>query len=596
MEKFSSKNGVSVYAYKGDAMTLLAFDLEKNLTEDLAGFSIKVKTGSKEYYLYNKLKFNSKIKLPKEPKYERERYTTEFSPIQKFRWIHVPSSEHYVGNPQFGEYTYEITPRYIKDKMLQPPDKNLMVDVTIDVSPFTDGDIAVGFTRSFISSQAFAYHFGNNLNLKPKGAGLVFDLKQQAGTANRYNKKEKKFTEMPFTYEEIHEYLGWQARDMITGFLNEALADKTVRLDVFAYDLNEPTVVDAFLKLAKQGRIRIILDDYPGHRKDGCAEMVFEKEFKKIAKNKNDIFRGNFSSQAHSKVFIMRKNNKTANAVKVLTGSTNFTLNGLCVNANHTIVFNNKDAAQLYADMFDMSFGDEKMDSFKKSPEAKKDFNFKPNGLPDMTIRFSPHPAAIVKEFFGKITKKINDATSDVLFAVMKDDSNSSILDALQKQVKADNIFTAGITDVRKGMQLYKPNKRTGIRISGLEIATKLPKPFNNIIKVPGLGHNIHHKFVVVDFKGTNPVVYCGSSNLAYTPEQNNGDNLIEIRDKDVVLAFAIEAIRLIDHYSWLNRMLEGEKEKDELFLYDNTQKTSWYKKYFNPKDLRCLERELLMR
>ena len=158
------------------------------------------------------------------------------------------------------------------------------------------------------------------------------------------------------------------------------------------------------------------------------------------------------------------------------------------------------------------------------------------------------------------------------------------------------NIFTAGITDVRKGMQLYKPNKRTGIRISGLEIATKLPKPFNNIIKVPGLGHNIHHKFVVVDFKGTNPVVYCGSSNLAYTPEQNNGDNLIEIRDKDVVLAFAIEAIRLIDHYSWLNRMLEGEKEKDELFLYDNTQKTSWYKKYFNPKDLRCLERELLMR
>jgi len=46
------------------------------------------------------------------------------------------------------------------------------------------------------------------------------------------------------------------------------------------------------------------------------------------------------------------------------------------------------------------------------------------------------------------------------------------------------------------------PGIRTGIRLSGLAIANKLPKTFSDIIKVPGLGHSIHHKFVVVDFKG----------------------------------------------------------------------------------------------
>ena len=183
-----------------------------------------------------------------------------------------------------------------------------------------------------------------------------------------------------------------------------------------------------------------------------------------------------------------------------------------------------------------------------------------------------------------------------MLFAVMLDESNSDILAALHQQVKAEDVFTAGITDVRNGMQLYKPGRKTGIRISGLSIATKLPKPFNDIIKVPGLGHNIHHKFVVVDFKGDNPVVYCGSSNLAYNPEQKNGDNLLEIRDKDVVTAFAIEAIRLVDHFGWLNKLVQEDASEDEMTLYDDSEDTKWYKKYYNPKDLKFLERTLLMK
>jgi hypothetical protein len=594
MEKFTKNKGVSIYAYKGDAMTLLAFDLDKKLLDNFIGFTIKVKANGRQFFINNKMQFDKTIKYHKTPKKDEIR-SSEFSPIQKFRWIHVPSTVHYIEHPYFGNYTYEVTPRYISTKKLLPLDDTKTVSVTIDVSPFNDGDVMVGFTRSFISSQAFSYHFGNKLNLRPNKLDLTYNIKNKAGTFERYNPLTNVKEQITFSYEDIHRYLGWQARNRIMEILEEVENNKALRLDVFAYDLNEPTIVTKLLNLAKEGRVRIILDNYPAHSDVDCFETKFEKAFHKVAKNKNDLMRGHFSSQAHSKVFIQKENKKNGKAVKVLTGSTNFATNGLYINANHVLIFNRPEIAQTYADVFDASFG-ERMSTFKKSALAIKEFKFNNSKLTGMSIRFSPHPKAYVDDFFKKIVQTISNASSDVLFAIMKDDSKSDILDAIMNQVQSSNIFTAGITDVREGMQLYKPGSKKGIRISGLSIAKNLPPPFSDIINVPGLGHCIHHKFIVVDFKGDDPIVYCGSSNLAYDPEQKNGDNLIEIRDKEIVTAFAVEAIRLIDHFHWLNKLIkEGDPEK-EMNLYNNSEKKKWYEKYYNPKDLKYEERTLLVK
>ena len=39
---------------------------------------------------------------------------------------------------------------------------------------------------------------------------------------------------------------------------------------------------------------------------------------------------------------------------------------------------------------------------------------------------------------------------------------------------------------------------------------------------IKGFGHQVHHKFLVCGFNGSNPVVYCGSSNLAVGGEKSN--------------------------------------------------------------------------
>lgn len=532
MEKYYSENGTSVLAHKGDGMTLLAFDLEEDRKENLAGFTIKITVKDRpSYFIYNRMKLKDTIELPNEPEKESQRYSSEYAPIQKFRWIHVPSTVHYWNTPFFGDYTYEVYPRYFDGNKLKPLDDNLKVAVTIDVSPFTNEKCEVNFTRSFISSQAFAHHFGNQINLRPKVRTLNFDIKQTAGSTTKHDEHQREY-EKKITYEEIHKYLGWQARKKIIDTLDHVLENKNLCLDVFAYDLNEPFIVNSLLKLASEGRTRILLDNYSNHIRPNDYETFFENEFITAAKNQGDLFRGHYKSQAHSKVLIIRENTADRKAFKVLTGSANFTTNGLYINANHLITFNEPDVAQLYADVFDSSFSSQKMDNFSASDYAKNDYNFAGSELPDMTIRFSSHPQDYTDTLFEKISGRIEAAQSDVLFAVMIDNSKSSILDALRKQLASDKVFTFGITDENEDLQLYKPNSTQGVKIIALDIETQLPKPFNDIARQPGLGHVIHHKFIVVDFKGDNPIVYCGSSNLAYIPEQRNGDNLIEIRDR----------------------------------------------------------------
>ncbi|MEO6894541.1 MAG: phospholipase D-like domain-containing protein [Ginsengibacter sp.] len=601
MENFETKNGVSVRAYKGDAMTLLAFDLTGNLMNNLAGFSIsyKYRIGNKwtQSYLYNRMKFPDNFfeKNPDVP--HSDRNSTLYSPIQKFNWAHVPSSDLETEIPVFANYTYQVTPRYLVDGILQPIQKELTVSIKINVGPFEMKNTKIGFTRGFVSSVAYAKRFNvNNNRVRPtaKKDELLFDITQKADRAVRWNDEKKKYAYVDYTFEEQHKWLGWQARQRILDFLDEAINNKTISIKSFAYDLDEPEICKRLLKLASENRLKIILDDAGKHGKPSSMEATFANKFKEISTDKNEIQRGHYQALSHCKVFIHLKKDKP---VKVLTGSANFSTNGLYINSNHVLIFDNKKVAQLYSDVFDASFGDEKMKAFKGSLYSSSDNEFNEKGQPGMTITFAPHNKTDAKRIFDRISNRIlKSGNTDVLFAIMKDTSASSILDAVKQQVKSDAVFTYGITDTIADNSdydvfLYKPNSLKGIRVAARGIQNVLPKPFG---KVAGIdGYAIHHKFIVVNFKGDDPVVFCGSSNLAFSPEQHNGDNLLEIHDKDIVTAFAIQALVLVDHFQWRNKEI---KEKS-IHLDDLSKpKKAWYIDWYNPEDLKNRQRNLYIK
>lgn len=598
MHVFKEKNGVSVMAYKGDAMSLLSFDLTAPLRKNLAGFTIffSVKGKGSGTYVFNRMVFPDAF-LKKNPQIPVEgRNSTLYSPLQKMNWVHVPNTDIETRKAVFGDYTYSITPRYIEKGVLLPIDKSLTVQLTINVSSFNINKVKVAFARGFVSSAAYASRFGDKNNkVRPpkKQDDLLFDIHQVSGSVKRWDDKAKAKVLVDYTYAEQHDWLGWQARKTILGFLDAAIKNPAITLKVFAYDLDEPEICRRLLTLAAEGRLKIILDNSGKHGKTTSMESAFEKKFKATGAGKKDIARGKYSALAHSKVFIWLNDGK---AQKVLTGSTNFSTNGIYINANHVLVFDNSKVAKLYEDVFDASFGKKNMAAFKKSPFTSTDHTF---SKPAMTITFAPHNTVDADRIFKRISNRIDAAGSDILFAIMKDTSNSLILDAVKKQVKGGNIFTYGITDTigktnaDYTVYLYRPDTQLaqGIRVAAKGIRNILPPPLGT---VPGLsGYAIHHKFIVVDFKGTDPVVYCGSSNLAFGPEQRNGDNLLEITDKDVVTAFAIEALRLVDHYHWRNYTDDINKPMN---LDDLTRAKPWFNKWFQPGNLYCRQRELYMK
>ena len=600
MENFNSKNGIKVRVYQGDAISLLAFDVNKERAKNLAGFTIqyRYKQGNSwiEKDLYNRLTFDEDfVKANAIP--AKEKNSTLYSPIQKFNWVHVPNTDINTKKAIFGDYVYSVTPRYIENGKLLPLNTDFTVEVEIPVKPYIEKNCSIGFTRGFLSSVAYAKRFSRtNNSVRPKGnEELIFDIKQTADHTKRWNDATKKYENVAYTFEEQHEWLGWQARTRILDFLDEVLNDKNLELKVLAFDLNEPEICKKLLKLAKENRLKIILDDSESHAKPKSWETLFETEFLKQG-TAEQLHRGRYGALAHCKVMVQLKKGIPQ---KVLTGSTNFSTNGIYVNSNHVVIFENKEVAKLYSDIFDSSFGEENMKNFKKSSFAANDHLIsKKVDSPEMMITFAPHKKESAERIFNRISEKIEHKdTSDILFAIMKDRSAGSILSSLRNQIKNENVFSYGITDtISKNdedfkIYLYKPNSKRGIRVAARGIENNLPEPFGT---VPGIdGYAIHHKFIVVNFKGKNPVVYCGSSNLAFGPEQRNGDNLLEIFDKDIVTAFAIEALRLVDHFHWRNTEIEN---KDKLYLDKLDQTKKWFQAWMNEGDLKCRQRKLYIK
>jgi len=79
-------------------------------------------------------------------------------------------------------------------------------------------------------------------------------------------------------------------------------------------------------------------------------------------------------------------------AVKVLTGSTNFSVTGLYVNSNHVLVFNDPKVATKYAEVFAEAWNDGASKAkFAASQLSGQQFAFSTKLTPKTEISFAPH-------------------------------------------------------------------------------------------------------------------------------------------------------------------------------------------------------------
>jgi hypothetical protein len=595
----AQKNGLFVKAYRGDAMTLLAMNMaEADIRPDFVGFTIGFSTPESQEikYIFNRINFGvGDLPDPDLPEAEQPYTSTIDAPIQYFRWIHVPGTRFLDEQATFpfGKYTYYITPRFMADQgVLRPLDENLTCKIKIEVAPFIDGQIEVSFTRGFVTSQAFASRFGLDVSLRPDDLDN-FNINMEAGRANGRS----------FTYREMYEWCGFQARVKILAILDEVIADPTIQIDVLAYDFNDPSIKEKLLEIARSNRMRMVLDDSTAKNKNGeiKGHGIPNSEESKFAANANQISPGcvrrtHFWRFAHCKVFILKKNGQ---AFKVLTGSTNFSINGLYINANHVVVIKDKSAANLFAEAFEESW-----DRPKKFRTTSLVNDFLPETVPGadkISFAFAPHTETQAKKIIGDIAGWVRSAQHSVLFAVMNMTTSTGELIDVLKNVETEvgpQIFKYGVSEGVKEVKFYKPGRKNAIILSAQSINKDLPPNFLKERNPAGM--KIHHKFIVLDFDTPNARVICGSSNLALGGKKDNGDNMVIIQDRELATVFAIEAIRLVDHYHFRAKKtktnanvpaVQPRQPPRRMVLRQTAQE--WTPRFYDPNDLKFADRNL---
>jgi phosphatidylserine/phosphatidylglycerophosphate/cardiolipin synthase-like enzyme len=558
-----------VSAYPGDNMVLLAMSFaDGTLNEagkNLAGFAIfRTVQGKAEEALLNRLNFDTGVHKDTTPQQQKFTPTSE-APIQKFRWVDVPPDGF------DAPITYRVVAKFFTGTSAAITDGQ-EASVTVEPPDLAHSKFRVAFTRGYASSQAYADKF-HNADIRPPGPkDVTFDTK---------------------AFQPQYEWLGADARKDLFAFIDDCRQDKTAKVDVFAYDLDEPDVIAAICQMGKEGRLRAILDNASLHTKAGAGEIQAAKLIKAAAGDAN-VKQGKFARFQHNKVFIKRDAND--NAQKVLYGSMNFSLRGLYVQANNVTVVDDLTTAGYFAAAFDNAFeNDVKAPPFAKDKIAQA---YNPisatntAALPKAAVSLSPHTNSDIS--LKPVADAIRGAQSSVFYAVMEPTGGGKVLGSLREIAAEPTVFSYGTVETDNGLAVQNPNGQMGAVTGFAFLQQKVPPPFNQEWS-GGAGKHIHHKFVVVDFNDKNPMVFAGSSNLAAGGEEANGDSLAMIEDPVVASLYGIEAVRLFDHYTFREHMKTATVVKPLSLWFPGKPDAPnpWWKPYYDKTSIKYRDRLL---
>jgi phosphatidylserine/phosphatidylglycerophosphate/cardiolipin synthase-like enzyme len=558
-ERKSTANGVTLKLYRGEGAALLAFDLDQaQATADFVGFTIEVKYPGSNHWgaLKNRLHFT----LPPEPVRPRSFKSTE-APFQKFRWVHVPTDV-----SGAGEFRYRVSARYM-DATGKLTD-GATVEESISLRPDTiENFVNVAFTRGFASSQAYVDRFNNETGiLPPPNAPAAANLAHNMA---------------PFPKH--YDWLGFEVRRVIYQLLDDVAADPTLTLDALIYECKEPQILARLEALG--ARLRAVVDD---HREQGDPDSCETISAQRLAAAGAQVKRMHFGRQQHNKVLIVRKNGV---ALRALAGSTNFSLRGLYVQANNALLFENDAVAAKFGELFDAYWASPS--TFRQKALSKQWWVVRDEPGSRVALSFSPKSDFTVS--LEPVAKAIEDAESSVLYSVVfLNQITGRVRNALDELVQRA-LFSYGVAQRTGGLNVRKPDGSLGV-LPFAYLADNAPEPFKAEWSGNTEGHSnmVHHKFVVTDFNGARPTVFTGSSNMAKGGEEDNGDHLIRIEDRKIAIAYAIEALKLFDHFHFRVKTKDAGAP-DTLLLKKPPApgEKPWFDQYYRPGHVKERDRRL---
>jgi phosphatidylserine/phosphatidylglycerophosphate/cardiolipin synthase-like enzyme len=570
---------VVVRAYLSPTLVLLAFDWPQGKgRDDFLGFAIKRtpgfldasgKTREASSWLPNRITFDGPV-----PDTQRDA-PTNTAPIQKFMWwdarIDPPDRQQ-----QFEYQVYPVTGKPSAPELLERE----AATCRITLPGHIERGVGSWFNRAVVSSQAFA-RMVNALHLKANEAPSKTDaLQLRAWLAN--------------DIEDTFKTIFTDAQRAVAAVYH--LTDMLWALPAF----------EAFGKANGKAKLALVYDAHQVREKGKTlpspnqpAVNALEGIATLSARTKTHIM--------HDKFIVTDDGNGGTRPAQLLTGSANFTTEGLTEQANVLHLFESPALAQLYSDRAASLAQNPTIAETAKLTDGWSD----PITVGDAKVRvcFSPEPKdqrtqidtivdaigaakhSVVFCLFMPTDAPLRDACFKagdkglMMFGLVNHISEKSAEDAEQDQQDGKVLNTTELAN----LELYHRSKdqKDVIDAAFFSPAT-VPEGFMPELQLfpgehapPFAPVIIHHKFLVIDAEGDNPIVYTGSANMSNNSEHFNDENLLEIRDKRIAGIYLAEFLRLYEHYRAraiaIGEQQSGHKRERLVLQPDGT----WADKYF---------------
>lgn len=524
------KNGIILKAYAGTTGILLAFDIAEKHKDGLLGFAIRRKAGDKNWqWLQGLLKFPSAEPPDFKPA------NSNIAPIQKFRW------SDYTVYPDTN-YSYEIQAVHGSPGNLSYTKGPV---ITVKTESCTSGKHRIIFNRAVAASQAYSRRFGQT---------------------NPDNEDDP-------LHDAARNWLTRGLRQQVESFMKEA-KDENYALDLALFEFEYDGFVDLLMELKDKGvEIKVIYHGQPGDKQTTENQKHLEPipSSSKKARHTSGLF--------HQKFIILKKKNDDGilTPEAVLTGTANFTPNGLWRQANVVHAIYDSNLAKEYDILFKQLLLSNGMSDTKKHinenhPLRQQELLFQ---------SFSPRSGYPDIDF---LEKTINNASSEV-FICSAFKLHERITAALQNPNPKVSRF--GLQNSRTTITGFHRNKSftaPAFLKNGLEGFLK-----ESTAKQRGTIY-VHLKTIITDFTTDNPTVIVGSHNFSKPASDKNDENFVVIKgDTEVADTYFCEMMRLYDHYRFrYNQNKKGTGADSTLTLWTDN---SWINDYYDPEHIKYDER-----
>lgn len=404
-------------------------------------------------------------------------------------------------------------------------------------------------------------------------------------------------------------------RNALSGLLRPQLLElleeaKQNNGEIYAalYELNDPELIPKFEALGQKCHLILGNGAFKPPSNDENAKVRAQLRGKVDLHNRL-VTKGHF---AHNKFVVIC--DSAGKPQRVLSGSANWTVTGLCTQANNSIIVDDPDLGAYFINEWNLlkNAGNNYPPSLKQANSTSKSFALDGGQI---TQWFAPTSAGQDLDYARKL---INGAKQGILFLFF----NPGVFEPEDKPEQwtlLQNILVRhqeGTPNYDPGLYIHgvvnqeiaslttedtkKPNKHLAldptnaapVKLYSSGKAAPLPISYESMVpkaikeafhewqsEVMNQGVHVHSKVIVIDPFGEKPVVMTGSHNMGHKASSANDDNLMIVEgNAPLAAAYAANIIAIYQTYRW-NTYVDAHA-KDPNVWHGPVDNATWQDSY----------------